>query len=125
MVVARSDHPMPFDAGTVDSWSRVVVLTHDGLLAAFATTWPGRDTPDDHDIPSVGIKVNVADLPPHGIAEVRNGRFRVPWPGPGRYLCLGNEHQGVVATAGCVRVDVEAPAKVTLESLMGGFRVQT
>ncbi|PFG38233.1 hypothetical protein ATJ97_0705 [Georgenia soli] len=124
MVVSRGDHPMPFDGGTVDSWSRVIVLTHDELLAAFETTWPGRDAPDDHDIAYVGMNVNVDDLPPGGVAEVSEGRFQVPWPEPGRYLCLGDEYQGVVRTAGCVLVEAEAPAKVTLESSIGGFRLK-
>ena len=125
VVVSRSDHPMLFDGGAVDSWSRAIVLTRDELLAAFETTWPGRDAPDDHDIPRVGITVNVDDLSPGGVAKVSDGRFRVPWPEAGRYLCLGDEYQGVVTTAGCVLVDAEAPAKVTLESSMGGFRLKT
>ncbi|GAA4286298.1 hypothetical protein GCM10022262_06570 [Georgenia daeguensis] len=125
VVVSRSDHPMPFDGGTVDSWSRVIVLTRDELLAAFEATWPGRDAPDDHDIPRVGIELNVDDLPAGRLAEVNEGRFRVPWPEPDRYLCLGDEYQGVVTTAGCVLVDAEAPVKVTLEISIGGFRLRT
>lgn len=116
---------MPFDGGTVDAWSRVIVLTRNELLAAFETTWPGRDAPDDHDIAYVGIKVDVDDLPAGRLAEVSEGRFRMPWPEPGRYLCLGNEHRGVVRTAGCVLVEAEAPVKVTLESSIGGFRRKT
>jgi len=109
----------------VDSWSRALVLTREQLLVAFETTWPGRDAPDDHDIARTNIKVNVDDLPSDGLAEVRDGRFQIPWPEAGRYLCLGNEHQGIVTTAGCVMVHAEAPTKVTLESSIGGFRVKT
>lgn len=124
VVVSRNDHPVLFGGGTVDSWSRVLVLTRDELLAAFETSWPGRDAPADHDIASTVIKVNVDDLAPDGLADVSDGRFRVPWPEAGRYLCLGNEYQGVVTTAGCVLVDAEAPAMVTLESSIGGFRLK-
>ena len=116
---------MLFAGGAVDSWSRVIVLTREQLLAAFKATWPGRDTPDDHDLARTNIEVNVDDLSPDGHAAVSDGRFRVPWSDAGRYLCLGNEHQGVVSTAGCVMVDAAAPAKVTLESSVGGFRLKT
>jgi hypothetical protein len=125
VVVPRSDHFLAFGGGTVDSWSRVIVLTRGELRAVFETSWPGRDAPADHDIGRVVIRVDVDDLPPDGLAEVSDGRFRVRWPEAGRYLCLGNEYQGVVTTAGCVLVDAEAPAKVILESSIGGFRLKT
>ena len=125
VVVSRNDHPIVFGGGTVDSWSRVLVLTREELLAAFASSWPGREEPVDHDIASVVVAVDVDDLPPDGLAEVREGRFHVPWPDTGRYLCLGNEYQGVVTTAGCVLVDAAAPAQVTLESSIGGFHLKT
>jgi hypothetical protein len=107
------------------SFSRVVVLTRAELLAAFEATWPGRDAPADHDIPSMVVEVDPEDVPRDLLVEVRDGRFRVPWPEAGRYLCLGNEHQGVMTTAGCVQVDAVAPAKVTLESSIGGLGLRT
>ena len=125
VVVSRNDQPMLFGGGTVDSWSRVVVLTREQLLTAFETSWPGRETPDDHDLARVVIRMNVEELPPGRVAEVSDGHFRVPWQEAGRYLCLGNEYQDVVTTAGCVAVYAEAPAKVTLESSIGGFRLKT
>jgi hypothetical protein len=124
VVVPRNDHPMLLGEGTVDSWSRVIVLTRDELLAAFESSWPGRDVPAAHDIASVVITVDVDDRSPERMAEVREGRFRVPWPVADRYLCLGNEDHGVVTTAGCVLVDAEAPATVTLESSISGFGLE-
>lgn len=124
VVVSRNDHPVLFGGGTVDSWRRAVALSPGRLLTAFETTWPGREAPDDHDISRVVIEIRVDDLPPDDLAEVRDGRFRLSWPHGGRYVCLGNEYHDVVTTAGCVLVDAEAPAKVTLVSSIGGLALR-
>ncbi|MFC7362692.1 hypothetical protein [Nocardioides astragali] len=125
VVVSRNDHPLPFGGGTVDSWSRALVLTRDELLAAFEASWPGRDDPADHEIASIVIKVDVAEVRPEDMAEVDGGRFRLSWSEAGRYVCLGNDQRGVVTTAGCVLVDVDAPAAITIESSIGGFSVES
>ena len=121
VVVSRNDHPILFGGGTVDSWSRAVVLTRDELLAAYDDRWPGRDEPADHDFAYLVVEVAIADIPAEAVTDVAEGRFRLPWSGAGRYVCLGNEHEGAVSTAGCVLVDVEAPAAITIESSIGGL----
>lgn len=71
------------------------------------------------------VTQDVDDLPPDSRVELREVRFRVPWPETGRYLCLGNEHDRALTTAGCSRADVETPATVTLESAIGGLRLES
>ena len=123
VVVSRSDHPVLFGGGTVDAWSRALVLTRDELLAAYDATWPGRDEPEDFEIAAIVVEVDDAAAQAEGAADVVDGRFRLPWPEPDGYVCLGNEHRGVVTTAGCVLVESEAPAAVTIESSIGGLSV--
>ena len=113
--MSRNDHPMPLGGGTVDSWSRALTLTRDELLAAYEATWPDRDGPADHEIAGIHVEVDVAEVPPEAMTEVDDGRFRLSWPDTGRYVCLGNEHLGVVTTAGCVLVEAEAPAAITIQ----------
>lgn len=123
VVVSRNDHPILFGGGTVDSWSRALVLTRDELLAAYDATWPGRDEPKDFEIAAIKVDLDTAAVPADGVADVVDGRFRLAWPDADRYVCLGNEHQGVVTIAGCVLVESEAPAAITIESSIGGFAI--
>lgn len=123
VVVSRNDHPILFGGGTADSWSRAVVLTRDELISAYDATWPGRDEPEDFEIAAIVVEVDDAAAPAEGAADVVDGRFQLPWPEADRYVCLGNEHQGVVTTAGCVLVESEAPVAITIESAIGGFSI--
>jgi hypothetical protein len=93
------------------------------LLAAYDATWPGRDEPEDFEIAAIKVELDTAAVPADGVADVVDGRFRLAWPDADRYVCLGNEHQGVVTTAGCVLVESEATVAITIESSIGGFAI--
>ena len=123
VVVSRNDHPILFGGGTVDSWSLALVLTRDELLAAYDSTWPGRDEPEDSEVAAIVVEVDEGSAPAEGAAPVVDGRFRLCRPAADRYVCLGNAHQGVVTTAGCVLVESAAPSAITIESSIGGFGI--
>ena len=137
VVVSKGDSIVVGDGGTSDTYDRLLVLTADELLEAYRTTWPGRDDPEDHDYQSIGVRIPVAHLvaldeqdapaPTAAVAPVGDGRFRIPWDSGPKYVCLGNEirtdadDELVVDTSGCVMVDDDPPASVTIEAHYGGL----
>jgi hypothetical protein len=139
VVVSKGDSIVLGDGGTSDAYDRVVVLTADQLVEAYRTTWPGRDDPEDHDYQNINVRIPVADLvaldeqdapaPTAAVAQVEDGRFRIPWQVGPAYVCLGNEirtdadNELVVDTSGCVMVDRSPPTSVTIETGYGGLGV--
>lgn len=133
VVVSRADHPMiDFGSGPSDTYTRVLVLTEEDMLEAFEQTWPGYELPQQFEYAYLGVDVPLAEVhdledggdPVDGpaVANVSEGRVRVPWSGEPRYLCFGNlNDREEVHTAGCVLVDEDPPAAVTVQISIGGL----
>lgn len=138
VVVSRGDSLVIGGDGVSDTYRRVVVLGRDELLDAYFGTWPGKDEPEQHQYAGLVVRLPVSrlvelrqgDPAPAGpaVADVSGGRFRVPWSGDPRYVCLGNpatvDGVEMVSTAGCVEVTEPPPAAVTLVVHIGGVALE-
>jgi hypothetical protein len=56
------------------------------------------------------------------VGDVTEGRVRLPWSGEPRYMCFGIlNDRDEVDTDGCVLVDEDPPAAVTVQIHIGGL----
>jgi hypothetical protein len=135
VVVSRQDQFMfGLGSGVSDVYTRVAVLSEQDLLDWYAATWPGRERPAASDYRNVVVKIPLETLTPvadagaaddrPAVAEVDAGRVRIPWSGAPRYLCFGTEHDAEITTDGCVAVDRQPPAAVTVQLNYGGLALE-
>ena len=122
--VKVQDQAMIGGEGVATHFSAAVVLTEQEMLDAYAASWPGSEQPKPYQYGFSGFTIAEEDLapleaggrPPPGpaLASVVDGRLRIPWSGEPRYLCPGRVFEGVVRATGCVFVDRQPPAAITL-----------
>lgn len=135
LLTTRSDTVSFFGGGATDVYTRVVVLTEEQLLEAYARTWPTSPTPKDYQYGDIGMELEPRDLvrltageapaATPAVAPVSEGRLRIPWSGDARYLCFGIvDDRKLIRTDGCVLVDEEPPAAVTFQVSVGGIGIE-
>jgi len=136
VVTTRQDSfSLSFGDPASDTYSRVIVVSPDDLAAAYTRARPDDPPLEEYKYADIGVDFGPDDVVPleiggepatgPSVAVVSEGRWRIPWSGEKRYLCFGNaDASGGVSTDGCVLVDREPPAAVTVEVSIGGVGLQ-
>ena len=134
VVVSEQDQFMfGISGGEADIYTDVVVLTERELVDFYAATWPDKEPPQPFTYRNIRVDLPVRELatlsiggepaPGPAMGSVSQARTRIPWSGEPRYLCFGNTNGGVLSTDGCVLVEQQPPAAVTVHVNYGGLNL--
>ena len=134
VVVSEQDQFMfGLGGGEAEIYTDVVVLTEQELLDSYAATWPGKEAPRPSGYRNIRVDLRVQELATLSVggepatspamAPVTQARTRIPWSGEPRYLCFGTTHGEALSTDGCVLVEEQPPAAVTVQVNYGGLNL--